>query len=146
MRTRQSAAFLVGLTALLVVAAPVALAHETKEVAGLTITFGAEPEPALTGALQYLRWRFRSVETKQPFADLEDLRAVVKRDGKDYGPFQGRTSARDAGLVQTLHIFTAPGDYEAVLSFKKKGDPQVHTIAFTFRIRDRKELEIPPTQ
>lgn len=118
-------------------------AHETKEVAGLEVVFGAEPEPALSGQLQFLRWRFRSKDTKQPFADVEELRATVKRDGKDYGPFQGRTSQRDPGLVQTTHIFTAPGEYSATLTFKKKGDAQTHSIAFAFRTRDRKELEIP---
>lgn len=120
------------------------IAHETKEVAGLEVTFGAEPEPALTGELQFLRWRFRSKETKQPFADLEQpISATVKRDGKDYGPFVGRTSPRDLGLVQTQHIFTAPGEYETTLTFKKKGDAQTHSIVFTFRVQDRKELEIP---
>ncbi len=33
----------------------ISLAHEGKEVAGLTVTFGAEPEPALTDQAQYLR-------------------------------------------------------------------------------------------
>lgn len=132
-----------GLVAALFIALPfVATAHETKEVAGLDVVFGAEPEPALTGELQYLRWRFRSKD-KQPFADVEQVRATVKREGKDYGPFDARVSPRDPGLAQTVHIFTAPGEYEAVLTFKKKGDAQVQTVAFTFRIRDRKELEIP---
>ena len=118
-------------------------AHETKEVAGLVVVFGAEPEPALNEQLQFLRWRFRSKETKEPFADLEELKATVTRDGKTYGPFDGRTSAREPGVVATQHIFTAPGPYDATLTFKKKGDPKVHTIVFQFRIRDRKELEIP---
>ena len=119
-------------------------AHETKEVAGLEVVFGAEPEPALNGEMQFLRWRFRSKETKQPFADLEEVKAVVKRNGKTFGPFDGRMSPRDPGVVATQHIFTAPGEYEATLSFKKKGDATVHTIGFQFRIRDRKDLEIPP--
>jgi hypothetical protein len=117
--------------------------HETKEAAGLEVVFGAEPEPALTGELQFLRWRFRAKEGKQPFGDLEELRAVVKRAGKDHGPFDARMSRRDAGLAQTTHIFTEPGEYEAVLTFKKKGETRVHAIAFAFRIRDRKELELP---
>ena len=118
-------------------------AHETKEVAGLEVVFGAEPEPALNGQMQFLRWRFRSKETKQPYADLEELKATVKRNGKDYGPFTGRMTPREPGVVATQHIFTAPGEYDATLTFKKKGEPTVHSIAFTFRIRDRKELEIP---
>lgn len=140
----KSARFLGFVFALAVALVPfAAIAHETKEVAGLDVVFGAEPEPALTGELQFLRWRFRSKDTKQPFGEVEEPRATVKRDGKDYGPFDGRMSQREPGLVQTSHIFTAPGDYEAVLTFKRKGDAQVHSIAFTFRIRDRKELEIP---
>lgn len=118
-------------------------AHETKEVAGLEVVFGAEPEPAVNGEMQFLRWRFRAKDSKQPFADLETLSAVVKRDGKSYGPFTGRMTAREPGVVATQHIFTNPGEYEAVLTFKKKGDATTHTVAFNFRIRDRKELEIP---
>lgn len=118
-------------------------AHETKEVAGLEVVFGAEPEPALTGEMQFLRWRFRSKETKQPFADIEEMQAMVKKDGKDFGPFRGRMTARDPGVVATQHIFTAAGEYEATLTFKKKGDAQMHTVTFAFRINDRKTIEIP---
>lgn len=135
-------AWMFGLIALIVISLPVR-AHETKEVAGLEVVFGAEPEPAINGQMQFLRWRFRSKETKQPFAEVEELKATVKRNGKDYGPFTGRMTAREPGVVATQHIFTAPGEYEATLTFKKKGDATVHTIAFSFRIRDRKELEIP---
>ena len=35
-----------------------AVAHERKDVAGLTVLFGAEPEPALTEEVEFLRWRF----------------------------------------------------------------------------------------
>ena len=42
-----------------------------------------------------------------------------------------------------MHIFTAAGEYETVLSFKKKGDPAKHTLAFTYRIWDRKDLSTP---
>lgn len=118
-------------------------AHERKEVAGLEVVFGAEPEPALNGEMQFLRWRFLSKETKQPFGDIEEMRATVKRNGKPYGPFTGRMSPREPGVVATQHIFTAPGEYEATLTFKKKGDATVHSITFPFKIRDRKELEIP---
>ena len=118
-------------------------AHERKDVAGLEVVFGAEPEPALNGQMQFLRWRFLSKETKQSFGDIEDMSAVVKRNGKSFGPFTGRMAAREPGVVSTQHIFTAPGDYEATLTFKKKGDATVHTTTFPFRIRDRKELEIP---
>lgn len=118
-------------------------AHETKEVAGLMVTFGAEPEPALNGQMQFLRWRFRSKETKEAFGDVTDLTATVKRSGKSFGPFTGRMTAREPGVVATQHIFKEPGDYEAVLTFKKKGDATVHSVAFNFKIGDRKQFEIP---
>lgn len=35
------------------------------------------------------------------------------------------------------------GEYEATLTFKKKGDATVHSITFPFKIGDRKTLEIP---
>ncbi len=117
-------------------------AHERKEVAGLNVLFGAEPEPALTGEMQFLRWRFTAPD-KTPFTDLEELKATIKRDGKTYGPFTGRMTARDVGLVSTQHIFTAAGDYEATLTFKKKGDATVHSVTFAFKIADRKTIEIP---
>jgi hypothetical protein len=117
-------------------------AHERKEVAGLNVLFGAEPEPALTGEMQFLRWRF-TAQDKTPFTDLEELKAIVKRDGKTHGPFTGRMTARDPGLVATQHIFTAAGDYEATLTFKKKGDATVHSVTFAFKIADRKTIEIP---
>lgn len=116
-------------------------AHERKEVAGLEVVFGAEPEPALNGEMQFLRWRF--LKDKQPFGDVEEFVATVKREGKPSGPFKGRMNPREPGVVSTQHIFTNPGEYEATLTFKKKGDPTVHSITFSFKIGDRKTLEIP---
>lgn len=129
-----------GLVALL---PTLALAHERKEVAGLMVIFGAEPEPALTGEVQQLVWRFRGLESSEPFTDIEELSAVITRDGAEYGPFTARMSRRDPGTVQTKHIFTVAGEYEVMLTFKKKDDPQTHSVSFTYRIGDRKELEIP---
>ena len=117
-------------------------AHERKEVAGLDVVFGAEPEPALTGEKQFLRWRFLSKD-KTPFGDIEEMSATVKRNGKTFGPFTGRMTAREPGVVATQHIFTAAGEYEATLTFKKKGDATVHSVTFPFKIADRKTLEIP---
>lgn len=117
-------------------------AHERKEVAGLDVVFGAEPEPALTGEMQFLRWRFLSKD-KTPFGDIEEMSATVKRNGKTFGPFTGRMTAREPGLVATQHIFTAAGEYEATLTFKKKGDATVHSVTFPFKIGDRKTIEIP---
>ncbi len=120
-----------------------AVFHETKEVAGLRVTFGAEPEPALTEEMQFLRWRIRSLDDKEAYTDLQDAEAIIKRDGEEFGPFRVRGSRRNPGLYQTQHIFTVGGEYESVLSFRKGEDEKVHTVDFTFRIRDRATLEIP---
>ena len=105
------------------------------------MVFGAEPEPALNGEKQFLRWRF--LKDKQPFGDIEEMSATVKRNGKTFGPFAGRMTAREPGVVATQHIFTTAGEYEATLTFKKKGEATVHSITFPFKIGDRKTLEIP---
>ncbi len=120
-----------------------AVFHETKEVAGLAVTFGAEPEPALTEEMQFLRWRIRSLADEKAYTDLQDAEAIIKRDGEEFGPFPVRSSRRDPGLYQTQHIFTAEGEYESVLSFRKGEEKEVHTVDFTFRIRERATLEIP---
>ena len=78
-----------------------------------------------------------------PVTNRSDATAVVRRDGKEYGPFEARPARREPGLVQTVHIFSAAGEYEVVLTFRKKGDPKVHSVAFSYRIRDRRELQIP---
>ena len=103
----------VGLVAVIVAAVllpSIASAHERKEVAGLVVVFGAEPEPALTGEIEHLRWRFQSKESQEPFEDLEEARAVITRDGEEYGPFDARRARRDPGLLQTRHIFRSPGE------------------------------------
>ncbi len=143
---------LVGLFSLVAVGAVVTAAalpgsatmfHETKEVAGLAVTFGAEPEPALTEEMQFLRWRIRSLADEEVYTDLQDAEAIIKRDGEEFGPFRVRGSRRSPGLYQTQHIFTVGGEYDSVLSFRKGDDEKVHTVDFTFRIRDRATLEIP---
>lgn len=103
----------------------------------------AEPEPAVNGHLQFLRWRFLSKETKQPFGDIEEMSAIVKRNGKLYGPFTAARPRANPVSSQRSTSSPLPGDYEATLTFKKKGDATVHTITFPFKIRDRKDLEIP---
>ncbi len=120
-----------------------AIFHETKEVAGLRVTFGAEPEPALTEEMQFLRWRIRSLADSQPYTELQDAEAIIKRDGEEFGPFPVRGSRRDPGNYQTRHIFTADGEYESVLRFRKGEEETVHSVDFNFRIRDRASLEIP---
>ncbi len=121
-----------------------AMVHERKEVAGLAVVFGAEPEPALTDEMQALRWRVSSLADEKPYSDFQDAKVTISRDGEEYGPFPVRSSRRDPGLYQTRHIFTAPGEYESVLSFRKGEEEEVHTVDFSFRIRDRATLEIPP--
>ena len=123
----------------------VSQAHETKEVAGLVVLFGAESwsGSTLTEEMEWLRWRFRSKDTDEPFDDIEEAVAVIKKDGKEFGPFEPRAARNDPGLIQSRHIFTVAGDYDAVLTFKKKGDPEPYTITFTYRVNDRRDLQFP---
>ena len=70
------------------------------------------------------------------------MSAVITRNGHEFGPFEARGARRDPGLRQTRHIFSEPGEYDVVLTFKKTGDPAAHSVTFAFTIRDRKDLEI----
>ncbi len=119
-----------------------AMLHERKEVAGLAVVFGAEPEPALTEEMQFLRWRVSSLADEKPYTDFQDAEVTVSRDGEEFGPFPLRGSRRNPGQYQTQHIFTTAGEYESVLSFRKGEEEEVHTVDFSFRIRDRASLEI----
>ena len=120
-----------------------AVAHERKEVAGLMVLFGAEPEPALTEEVEFLRWRITSQESHEPFTELEEVRAVITRDGRDFGPFEARRARNDPGLRQTRHIFSEPGEHAVVLPFKKTGDQTMQSVTFTFTIRDRGSVTNP---
>ena len=60
------------------------VAHERKEVAGLGVLFGAEPEPALTEEMQFLRWRVTSLSDQEPYRDLEDAEVTIKRGGAEF--------------------------------------------------------------
>jgi len=117
--------------------------HERKEVAGLAVVFGAEPEPALTDEMQFLRWRITSLSDSAAYTGLQDATVTVTRAGQQYGPFTLRPVRREPGLYQTQHIFTASGEYQSVLKFRKGDDPTVHSVDFNFRIGDRATLEIP---
>jgi len=117
--------------------------HERKEVAGLAIIFGAEPEPAITEEMQSLRWRVSSLEDEEPYADFQDAEVTISREGVELGAFKLRGSRRDPGQYQTRHIFTEAGEYDTVLKFRKGDDEEVHTVDFAFRIADRSSLEIP---
>ena len=72
-----------------------AVAHERKEVAGLVVFFGAEPDPALTEEIECLRWRFTSQESNEPFNELADVSAVITQNGRKFGPFEARGGRRD---------------------------------------------------
>ncbi len=117
--------------------------HERKEVAGLAIVFGAEPEPALTEEMQFLRWRVSTLADEEPYGDFQDASVVITRDGEEFGPYAVRGVRRVPGSYQTRHIFTEGGEYESVLSFRKGDEEMVHTVDFTFNINDRSDLEIP---
>jgi hypothetical protein len=120
-----------------------AMFHERKEVAGLAVVFGAEPEPAITEEMQFLRWRVSSLADEEPYSHFQDAEVTINRDGKEYGPFPVRGSRRNPGQYQTQHIFTTAGEYESVLSFRKGEEEKVHSVDFSFTIRDRASLEIP---
>ncbi len=119
-----------------------ALFHERKEVAGLAIVFGAEPEPALTGEMQFLRWRVSSLESEEPYLELSGD-VLISFDGAEQGTFAVRAMRGTPGSYQTRHIFTEPGEYETVLSFRKGEADEVHTVDFNFNINDRSTLELP---
>lgn len=120
-----------------------AVFHERKEVAGLAVVFGAEPEPALTEEMQFLRWRVSSLDTDEPYAEISAAEVTVVRNGEEFGPFQVRPARGTPGLYQTRHIFTEPGEYQSVLTFRKGESQAVHSVDFAFRIGDRADLEIP---
>ena len=140
-----------GLTSLLVVgalmlggAAPDSrFFHERKEVAGLAIVFGAEPEPALHDEIQFLRWRVTSLADEQPYAELAGAQVRIVRNGQEFGPFTLRAVRGTPGQYETRHIFTEPGEYGSVLSFRKGENPAVHAVDFAFTINDRATVEIP---
>jgi hypothetical protein len=117
--------------------------HESKEVAGLAIVFGAEPEPALTEEIQFLRWRISSLDDEQPFTELTDAQVRITRNGQAFGPHSLRAVRGTPGQYETRHIFTEPGTYESVLTFKKGEEATVHTVDFGFTINDRADLEVP---
>jgi hypothetical protein len=147
MKTHKKLASLLGLvaTASILVAAiapDTAPFHERKEVAGLAIVFGAEPEPALTEEMQFLRWRVSSLETEDPYTEFSGEVAITF-DGQALGSFPIRGMRGSPGQYQTRHIFTAEGEYETLVSFKKGDAEEVHTVDFNFNIADRGDLELP---
>ena len=135
--------FSVSSIAIVVMVAAVASSHERQEIDGMRVVFGGEPEPVLNGEFRYLRWRFADLKSEEPVADLEDLRATIRFDGKEFGPFDARGSRRDPGMYQTHHIFTKSGEGEVTLTFKRAGQDKTLEITFPFRVADRKTVEIP---
>ena len=117
--------------------------HERKEVAGLAVVFGAEPEPAITEEIQFLAWRVTSLASEEPYADFTDAQVTITRNGEAFGPFPVRGVRGTPGRYQTRHIFTEVGEYESVLSFKKGEETEVHSVDFNFNIGDRAGMEIP---
>lgn len=135
--------FLHKLIFLCVFFAAMAFAHSRADVDGMSVLFGGEPEPMLDAERQNLVWRFTDADTSEPVTDLEELQAVVRFDGEEFGPFTARGSRREPGLYQTFHIFSKPGDGEVTLSFKREGSSEVHTVTFSFSVNSRKDYEIP---
>lgn len=120
-----------------------AFAHSRADVDGMSVLFGGEPEPMLDAERQNLVWRFTDSETDEPVTGLEELQAVIKFDGEEFGPFTARGSRREPGLYQTFHIFSKPGDGEVTLSFMRDGNSKVHTVTFSFIVNSREDYVIP---
>ena len=74
---------------------------------------------------------------------MDDLLNLISVKGEKFGPFGLRGVRGTPGQYQTQHLFTEAGEYESVLSFRKGEEQEVHTVDFTFNIRDRATLEIP---
>ena len=62
----------------------VASSHDRKEVAGMLVVFGGEPEPVLDGEICFLTWRFSDPETEEPVANLEAMTAKVQFEGEQF--------------------------------------------------------------
>ena len=129
------------LLAILTVTANV-LSHERREIDGMQVVFGGEPEPVLDGELQFLRWRLTELENKQPVTDLQEVQAKIRFDGKEFGPFEARSSRQDPGMYQTHHVFTKAGEGEATLTFKREGKNEPLSLTVPFRVVSRKSIEI----
>ena len=71
--------------------------HERKEIAGRVVVFGAEPEPALTEEVEWLRWRFRSLATNEPFTDIEEASARSSSG-------MGRNTARSSSVASATSL------------------------------------------
>ena len=138
----KSFAAIFSLTVAISVAAT-AFGHESREIAGMQVVFGGEPEPVLDGEICFLRWRFSDLKTEEPVAALEAVSAKIQFDGKEFGPFEARGSRRNPGTFQSQHIFTKPGEGEVTLSFKKAASDEVLTLTLPFTVRSRKSIEIP---
>ncbi len=119
------------------------LSHGRKNVGDMSVSFGGEPEPMLTGERQYLRWRFRDSKTEKPVSGLEDLQVTIKFAGKEFGPFNARGSRGNPGMYQTSLIFTTPGDGLATLKYKGKEKVKGFSVTFAFNVRAKEEISIP---
>jgi hypothetical protein len=116
--------------------------HERKEVAGLAIVFGAEPEPALTEEMQFLRWRVSTLDGEEAYTELSG-EVSISFGGVAQGSFPVGGVRGTPGSYQTRHIFTEPGEYSTVLTFKKGEAGESHTVDFNFNINDRSDLQLP---
>ena len=119
------------------------LSHERKNVGDMSVSFGGEPEPMLTGERQYLRWRFRDSKTEKPVSGLKDLQVTIKFAGKEFGPFDARGSRRNPGMYQTSLIFTVAGEGLATLNYKGGEKVKGFSVDFAFNVRAREEISIP---
>lgn len=97
-------------------AAGLAAAHDTKTIEGYEMTFGGSDEPVVTGERMWLELNVVDAETDEPVTGLEDdLEIAVQR------PFGNDTVELDVGSR-----FGEPGWYEAAILFTEPGTYTVY--------------------
>ena len=94
--------------------AATAFGHERREIAGMQVVFGGEPEPVFDGEICFLRWRFADLESKEPVADLEDAKATnrdsvspknaIAGSSRVRSPIQPETAENRRRLLPAGHL------------------------------------------
>lgn len=118
-------------------------AHQSKEAAGLSLTFGMTPEPVVTG--QFFDTTWKVTKDGQPVKDLANLSVIVRFAGKEHGPFHVRPAFGagwgEAGVYHVPMIFSRPGPYAFDLTFERDG--KQHAISFDKSVLDAAVITVP---
>lgn len=117
-------------------------AHETQDVEGYDVTFGAADEPAITGERMWMRFEIVDGETGEPVEGQADslIISVQKKDGEKV-PLEVSESHGEPGVYEAAVIFTEPGEYMLHIEGRIEGTG-VHTH-FKKEVHDHAELEYP---